>query len=148
MRTAGGSEELLKRIGGAIAAARKRAGLTQSVVANAVGVEIQTISRLETGTISPTVHRLSQFAELFDCPIGSLFGEHRAAAGEDARSLSLLIADLPREDRRVILRIVSDAASLARAKDERQYREAAIERRELLEATGGDKGKKRRAKRL
>ncbi|CAH2774086.1 MAG: hypothetical protein CBHOC_0223 [uncultured Caballeronia sp.] len=97
--------------------------------------------------IAPSIYRLLQFADLFDCPIGALFGEHSAAAREDARAISALIGDLPREDRQIILRFVADFAKVVRERDAERYRGMARERDELLEAVGGVGRKRRQPKR-
>jgi transcriptional regulator with XRE-family HTH domain len=141
-------QELLRRVGAAIAVARKRAGYTQAVVARAIGIEQETVSRLETGAIPPSLQRLFQFAGLFQCSITALLGEHQASAGDDARAVSALMADLPKEDRQTIMRLVSDVASIAREKEAWRHRLLAQERKELLEATGGTTGKKRKTRRL
>ncbi|KNH06925.1 Transcriptional regulator, XRE family [Candidatus Burkholderia brachyanthoides] len=142
-----GAQRLLQRIGAAIAVARKRAGYTQAVVARAIGVEKETVSRLETGAMAPTVFRLSQFADLYQCPISALFGEHQASAGEDARAVSALIADLQKENRQLIMRLVSDIASVVREEEAWRHRFLALEREVLLAETRGDH-KKRRPRRL
>jgi transcriptional regulator with XRE-family HTH domain len=59
---------LIKQVGQAIAKQRKIAHLTQSQVADKLGIETESVSRMETGAISPTLDRLEQFSELFGCP--------------------------------------------------------------------------------
>jgi len=110
-------KDLLRRVGAAIVSQRKAAGFTQARVADAIGLEKETISRMENGVIAPSVHRLWQFAELFGCPLSALLGEYRGGAGEDAGAIAAQIGDLPRDDRRAILRIVTDVASLARERE-------------------------------
>jgi len=112
-------KDLLRRVGAAIVSQRKAAGFTQARVADAIGLEKETISRMENGVIAPSVHRLWQFAELFGCPLSALLGEYRggAGAGADADAIAAQIGDLPKDDRRAILRIVTDVASLARERE-------------------------------
>ncbi|MGF7192111.1 transcriptional regulator with XRE-family HTH domain [Robbsia andropogonis] len=121
--------DLARRIGTAIASQRKKAGLTQAYVADLVGLEKETVSRIETGSITPTIHRLGQFAELYGCPLSALFGEYRGAAGDDATAIHSLISDLSRESRQTAIRIVSEFVVIARERD--QMQRAITERREL-----------------
>ncbi len=63
----------LQRVGKAIARQRKQSNLTQAEVADRLGLSKESISRMETGSISPTLSRMFQFCELFDCRIGEFF---------------------------------------------------------------------------
>lgn len=126
MKADGSGDELAKRVGAAIAHHRKTAGYTQVRVADALGLEKETVSRIENGVISPTLHRLSQFAKLFNCPVSALLGEYRGKPIEDAAELAETMAGLPPEDRRVILRIVADVSLMARER-------AILRERETLE---------------
>jgi len=129
----GKSEEtLVRQVGSAIARHRKALGLTQAHVADAIGLEKETVSRLENGAIAPTIFRLEQFAELFGCPVSALFGEYKGAVGQDAGTIERLIADLPLEDRQAILRVVGDFAAVARERD--QLKEANLRQEQLLYA--------------
>jgi transcriptional regulator with XRE-family HTH domain len=50
------------QVGAAIAARRKAKGLTQAQIAEAIGVEKETVSRMENGVISLTLQRLQQMS--------------------------------------------------------------------------------------
>ncbi|MDY7779543.1 helix-turn-helix domain-containing protein [Burkholderia glumae] len=127
-------EELAKRIGAEIARQRKAAGYTQARVGDALGLEKETVSRIETGTITPTLHRLSQFAELFGCPLSALFGEYRGRSLEDSAEVAAALADLPEDARRAALRVVSEFAAVARDREElRRQNEALVVRLAELE---------------
>ncbi|MCW0053335.1 helix-turn-helix domain-containing protein [Burkholderia pseudomallei] len=127
-------EELAKRIGAEIARQRKAAGYTQARVGDALGLEKETVSRIETGTITPTLHRLSQFAELFGCPLSALFGEYRGRSLEDSAEVAAALADLPEDARRAALRVVSEFAAVARDREElRRQNEALVARLAELE---------------
>ncbi|MDR3073779.1 MAG: helix-turn-helix domain-containing protein, partial [Deltaproteobacteria bacterium] len=66
-------KEFVKSVGKEIANKRKQAGLTQGDVAVKLGVEKETVSRLETGAISPTLARLHQLSAIFACSVGHFF---------------------------------------------------------------------------
>ncbi|MGF6642457.1 helix-turn-helix domain-containing protein [Paraburkholderia sp. GAS82] len=135
-----GGDALAKRVGAAIAFHRKQAGFTQIRVADSLGLEKETVSRIENGVISPTLNRLAQFADLFRCPVSALFGEYRGKPIEDAAEIAEALSGLSLEDRRVILRIVADIASMARER-------AILREREALEkAVPMPEGKAKRRK--
>jgi transcriptional regulator with XRE-family HTH domain len=125
-----GPEDIVRKVGAAIASQRKAAGFTQSRVADEIGLEKETVSRIENGVIAPTLHRLGQFADLFNCPLSALLGDYRGGAGEDAGAIAAQIGDLPRDDRRAILRIVEDVAAIARERETLRARLDAAGRRE------------------
>lgn len=54
-------------MGNNIRAERARRGLTQSALADIVGVVPMSIARWETGTAEPSVRHLFKMAQLFDC---------------------------------------------------------------------------------
>ncbi|QGA36716.1 helix-turn-helix domain-containing protein [Burkholderia glumae] len=125
MKGDGVGEELAKRVGSAIAKQRKAAGYTQIRVADALGLEKETVSRIENGVIAPTLFRLAQFADLFNCPVSALFGEYRGKALEDTAEIAHLVADLPEEARRTALRMLAEFVAVARDREEqRQQTEA------------------------
>ncbi|MFM0298702.1 helix-turn-helix transcriptional regulator [Paraburkholderia sediminicola] len=129
-----GDGDLAKRIGAAIAHFRKAAGYTQIRVADALGLEKETVSRIETGVISPTIFRLAQFAHLFQCPVSALFGEYRGKPMEDAAEIAEALSGLPAEDRRSILRIVADISSISRERAALREKAVRLEREALEKA--------------
>jgi len=138
--------DIAKRVGAAIAHHRKQAGYTQIRVADALGLEKETVSRIETGVISPTIFRLAQFAHLFQCPISALFGEYRGKPMEDATEIAEALNGLPIEDRRSILRIVADISATARERVALREKVIRLEREALENAIApqGDFAKRRR----
>lgn len=89
--------EIAVVVGRAIAEQRKLVGLTQPQVAERMGVEKETISRLETGTISQTVERLQMLSDALNCPITRFFlreeGEQNVYAITIADMLKTLSSD-------------------------------------------------------
>jgi transcriptional regulator with XRE-family HTH domain len=82
-------KQLNKQVGQAIARQRTKANMTQAFVASELGIEPESVSRLETGVYSPSLERLAQFASLFGCPIQAFFREV-----EDLNDLVLTLADI------------------------------------------------------
>ncbi|MDR2367038.1 MAG: helix-turn-helix domain-containing protein [Deltaproteobacteria bacterium] len=64
---------LSKRVGQTIARQRKLSHLTQAQVN--LGIEVETVSRLETGTRPASLARLEQLGKLFGCPVVRFFVE-------------------------------------------------------------------------
>ena len=60
-------------VGANIAAARARRGWTQSALAEAVGIDARSISRIERGSASPSLPRLETIADALRVPVDALF---------------------------------------------------------------------------
>lgn len=61
------------RIGKAIAAARKRRGLTQIQLSERCGIAQSDISHLENGYANPTIYTLIRLADALECQLDVLF---------------------------------------------------------------------------
>lgn len=87
-------EDLKARIGKAVSAARYARGLSQQAVADAIGVEQETIGRIERGATLVPLDRLLDVANYFGVPLESFLGvESRSDAvplAEFGASFSLL----------------------------------------------------------
>ena len=114
MATDADAQELARKVGAEIARWRKASGHTQARVADALGMEKETVSRIENGVIAPTLHRLAQFSDFFGCPITALFGDYRGKAVEDAAELAEILGGLSDEERRLILRSAAETARILR----------------------------------
>jgi len=57
-------------------------GMTQAALAERIGVTINTVSRWETGKACPSVQKLMELADIFDCSIDSIFLPGASAKGE------------------------------------------------------------------
>ena len=57
-------KQLAREVGGIIAIRRKAKGLTQAQLAEYMDIEKESVSRIETGHIAPTLARLAQIAKL------------------------------------------------------------------------------------
>ncbi|MDL2260529.1 helix-turn-helix domain-containing protein [Deltaproteobacteria bacterium OttesenSCG-928-K17] len=104
--------KLAKIVGQAVAQQRKRKDFTQAAVAEHLRVEVETISRMETGTIAPTLKRLEQLGELFDCPVSSFFGQATISLSEQAEAIANLLSPLSKEERQLVLKFFEDITAL------------------------------------
>jgi transcriptional regulator with XRE-family HTH domain len=103
---------LVRQVGQAIARNRKLNNLTQAKVAEQLGIETETVSRLETGAISPTLERLEQFSNLFHCPVVSFFRDAADDVPGLAQSLTEIISPLKPDERAVMVNFMDEMAKL------------------------------------
>lgn len=98
--------DLIKKIGHAIANRRRMAGLTQAEVAERLGISNDAISRMERGSIMPTVLRLIQFAEIFHCEAVDLLTESSTLLPDQSKRLAVLLAKLDDRERETLIGII------------------------------------------
>lgn len=98
------AEKLLAReVGGIIAIRRKAKGWTQAQLAEHMDIEKETMSRLETGHISPSLARLEQIARLLDCEISDLLKISTPDVNDQAIALINRMEDLSDSQKTVLL---------------------------------------------
>lgn len=98
----------IKLVGKAIANKRNQIGLTQSDVAVKLGIEKETVSRLETGAISPTLARLYQLSGIFGCPVRHFFGQKGGEECVQSDIIADMICSLPAERRESVVKCVAE----------------------------------------
>jgi len=113
------SPNLVKKVGQALARHRCQAGLTQAKVAGLLGIETETVSRLETGAIAATLGRLEQFAAIFDCPVASFFMDITDDAESLAQTLAELLKPLSDDERKLLIGFMAEASRLFRLRKEK-----------------------------
>ncbi len=99
-------KKIAKTIGAAVAHFRVEAGLTQEEVAEKMGIGNEAVSRMERGAVLPTVGRLFEFADLFDCQISDFMLGASDRIQDQAGAIAHLIKDLAPGDREMVLDIV------------------------------------------
>lgn len=94
-------DELGKRVGRNIKIARARHGITQGQLAEALGIENVTVSRIETGAQLPSLDRLDDLARYLKVSLSSLVGDstNTEAFGE---LLGEVIKDLPLREKEFV----------------------------------------------
>ncbi len=105
-----GKSEITMAVGKAIAIQRKIAGLTQQQVAEQLGVEKESISRLETGSVPQNVQRLQQLSAVFGCPMTRFFPEEETHGDVYAATIGDMIRSLPVEYRESLVHCVAELA--------------------------------------
>lgn len=90
----------LKGVGQALVEERRRCGLSQQQVAERIGIEPETVSRIETGVIAPTLIRLRQFAKVYGCSLQGLLGRTSDTLPDLAQRIAVELHPLPPTDQR------------------------------------------------
>lgn len=92
-------QAFIGKVGQALAAERKRLGWSQQIVAEKIGIEPESISRIENGAIAPTLARLRQFAQIYGCSMESLIGKASDQSPDIARRIASKLEELSEADR-------------------------------------------------
>ena len=101
------TEELInKRIGKTIAKTRKIAGFTQEEVAEHLGINKESFSRIERGLISSGIYKLYILADLFECGVDSFFIESSRRPTDQAKYISQMLMKNNSADRGVIVGVI------------------------------------------
>lgn len=101
-------------VGKAIARERKLVGLTQEKVAEQIGVEKETVSRLETGDIPVSLERLEQLSIIFACPMKRFLWQENGETARLAETIAEMIHTLPEEKQSVVVKFVGDLVNVLR----------------------------------
>jgi len=99
-------KQLAAVVGRAIAKRRIASHLTQERVAERLGIGVEAMSRIERGLALPTVVRLGELADIFDCDTADLLTETSSRATDQASQLARLLSKLSGPDRTMVLGIV------------------------------------------
>ena len=99
-------DDLAKSVGKAIGRQRQQAGLTQDQVAEHLDIGMEAVSRMERGKVVPTVVRLAELAQLFECELADFLRETSNRPTEQGIVLSQQLAKLDTEDRALVLEVV------------------------------------------
>lgn len=104
--------ELARQVGARLAARRKALRLTQDQLAERLGIEKESVSRLETGFVSPSLGRLSTLAEALDVSLLDLLRDVSDRPQDQAASLTAAIAGLPVRQRALVVRTATELAAI------------------------------------
>ncbi len=100
------NQNLAKQIGRCIAKRRQAANLTQHQVAECLGIGYEAVSRMERGVSIPTVIRLAELADVFNCGIQELIIESSTRVEDQSEQIRSMLIQLNDEDRKMILETV------------------------------------------
>jgi transcriptional regulator with XRE-family HTH domain len=94
------------RLGELIAAKRRAAGLTQSDLAEALGIGPEAMSRIERGITAASVERLNAVANATGCSLNELLLTAGNTVTDNTMELEGLMQNLSAADRTVVLEMV------------------------------------------
>jgi len=96
-------KQLAREVGGVIAIRRKAKGLTQAQLAEYMEIEKESVSRIETGHIAPSLARLAQIAKLLDCEISDFLTINTPDVSDQAFVLMNRMEDLSDSQKTMLL---------------------------------------------
>jgi transcriptional regulator with XRE-family HTH domain len=102
--------ELARAVGKMISEKRRTLKLSQEDLAEQVGINQESLSKMEKGIIAPKFERLQLFADALRCRVEDLFRFCPGQPDEQAAAISELICGLPDEKRELIVKIVAEIA--------------------------------------
>ena len=101
------NSQLSKQVGLTIAKYRQQSGLTQNEVAEKLNIGYEAVSRMERGIVMPTVERLVELAEIFDCEAADLLTQSSNRIEDQSAQIKSLLSDLGEQDRLLLLDIIT-----------------------------------------
>ena len=104
--------ELARAVGRIISEKRRCLGLSQEELAERVGINQESLSKMEKGAMAPKFERLRLFAEALECRVEDLFKFSPGQADEQAVTISELIRGLPDNKRELIVRVIAEITQL------------------------------------
>ncbi len=99
-------KEIAGKLGRTIAEYRQRAGLTQAQVAERLDLSNDAVSRMERGDIMPSIVRLMQFAEVFNCETTELIMPSTSSVADQSARINQLLENLTPNDRSHLISII------------------------------------------
>lgn len=114
-RTKRKNPNLALDIGKIIRKHRKAAGMTQALLAEAVGLESETVSRIENGVRLPSIEKLVDIANVFCVPV-AVFFENAAPSKKQqethllAEKISVALEKLPEAGKSFVLEVAQNYA--------------------------------------
>ena len=99
--------QLSKQVGLTIAKYRQQSGLTQNEVAEKLNIGYEAVSRMERGIVMPTVERLVELAEIFNCEAADLLTQSSNRVEDQSAQIKSLLSDLGEQDRLLLLDIIT-----------------------------------------
>jgi transcriptional regulator with XRE-family HTH domain len=106
-------EKLKKQIGKCIKRSREATGYSQEMVAERLGLSTKTYASYEQGSIDPTVTRLAEIADIFECDLEQLVVDTSTRLDDQAKRVSRALEQVPPRDREMILLVIEQICNVA-----------------------------------
>jgi transcriptional regulator with XRE-family HTH domain len=104
--------DMRKNVASNIAEQRRKAGMTQLDVGRILGLEKETVCRIESGKISVTIDRLQEFSNIFQCSFHDLLFDENQERHALTSVITQILNDLSEEERKSVLRIMTETVGL------------------------------------
>ncbi len=101
-----------KAVGQSLATHRLACKMTQAQVAEALGLSVDAISRMERGTISLTLPKLMMFARLYNCKLGDFISESSPIVSEQVERVGKILDTLSDDKRLELINIIEKIVQL------------------------------------
>jgi len=108
------SRRINEEIGKRLAEYRKKAGLSQAQLGEMLGLEKESVSRIESGKIAPSLSRLVMFCESLDVSFEELLINASPHPTDEARALIASLQGLSLRQRQIVLQTAHNLAALLR----------------------------------
>ncbi len=99
-------KQFAKQLGANIAKFRQQKQLTQEQLAEILGVTNEAVSRMERGVAMPSLMRLIEIANVYQCTINELFADISITNKEQENYIGHLLQTLSEKDRLFIIKII------------------------------------------
>ena len=109
-------KDRLKIIGANIKKVRQGTGYTQEMVAEHLDITTKGYGDYERGVTDPSILRLIQMAEYFECGLDELLVDISPKPDDQAKHIASLLHGLKRADRLNIVKIVEKIVLIAKGK--------------------------------
>lgn len=114
-RTKRNNPELAVEIGRIIRKHRKASGLTQAMLAEAIGLESETVSRIESGIRLPSIEKLVEIADVFQVPVAVFFETVATSKKQQetqllAEKITVALEKLPESGKSFVLDVAQNYA--------------------------------------
>jgi transcriptional regulator with XRE-family HTH domain len=123
---------LAHRLGRSLSHYRKRAKLTQEQLAEAIRVEVATVSRYETGATLPSLVTLEAMATLLRVSIADLLAENAPLQSDEGEQIRVMLELLSPDERHAVLEVLTTLIGFlrrqGRAQGQAQSAESSIDR--------------------
>jgi transcriptional regulator with XRE-family HTH domain len=98
------------RLGGNIAQARHAKGWTQQELAEMIGVDPVSLSRIETGASLPSISRLVEIADILNISLTSLVSGISGKINDQAQEIAGILQKLSASDRQLVVDLLKQFA--------------------------------------
>lgn len=108
------SRRINAEVGRRLAEYRKKAGLSQAQLGEMLGLEKESVSRIESGKIAPSLSRLAMFCESLNVSFEELLINVSSHPTDEAKTLIASLQDLSPRQRDIVLQTAHKLAALLR----------------------------------